>query len=352
MTTLTMRTVTVGLVCCLMILACAAGVSKRGDLLTPSSSAGSSAGPNACPVTVPPQPGFTPPEPYPPEPPSSFQAAWYGTPELWTTLDRYGQVWRDLPVEKDGSVGDKTLWWSENYSTADGEDFHNAGITVTAVRLDGPAPKVVEGPGVGSFNPDIGNFMLVGLVLPEPGCWEVTASYKGAELSYVMQVDSPTSTTSAEFSFEEAASLLAQREIVVTPIPSDQQAGLLDPDAFAAVLDEWMSHHPHWHVLSAHLGMVDVANAHFNISNRPSYFVEITGPETGNCFYFIEATDGREFLGACFYPVRSGRTCLPHLRLRGPRRLPTLRPPPLLPRVQRPSPSGRPVAVRRARIGE
>jgi hypothetical protein len=42
---------------------------------------------------------------------------------------------------------------------------------------------------VPSFNRDIKNFMLVGLVLPKPGCWEVTASYRGAELVYVLQVD-------------------------------------------------------------------------------------------------------------------------------------------------------------------
>jgi hypothetical protein len=31
--------------------------------------------------------------------------------------------------------------------------------------------------------------MLVPLALPEPGCWEVTASYQGAELTYVLQVE-------------------------------------------------------------------------------------------------------------------------------------------------------------------
>lgn len=179
-----MRTIVAGLVGGLMISACAAGASERGDILTPVSSAG----PNTCPVTVPPQPGFVPPEPYPPEPP--FEEVWYGTAELWTNLDPKGQVWRDLPVETDGSVGDKTLWWSENFSTAESEDFSGkADITVTAVRLDGSAPKVVVEGGVPSFNRDIGNFMLVGLVLPEPGCWEVTASYQGAKLAYVLQVE-------------------------------------------------------------------------------------------------------------------------------------------------------------------
>ena len=140
-----------------------------------------------CPVTVPPQPGLVPPEPYPPE--SPFEQVWYGTPELWTQLDPNGSVWRDLPVGKDGHVDNKTLWFSENFSTAEGEDFSgDADITVTAVHLDGSARTVVQAGGVPSFNRDIKNFMLVPLGVPEPGCWELTATYRGAELSYVVLV--------------------------------------------------------------------------------------------------------------------------------------------------------------------
>lgn len=179
-----MRTTIAGLVGALMISACA-GIGQRGDASAPDLNP--AAGQNSCPVTVP-RPGFVPPEPYPPEPP--FEQVWYGTSELWTLLDRKGQVWRNLAVGKDGSVGDKTLWLSESFSTARGEDFSgDADITVTAVRLNGSAPKVVEEGGVPSFNRDIKNFLLVGLVLPEPGCWEVTASYQGAELTYVLQVE-------------------------------------------------------------------------------------------------------------------------------------------------------------------
>lgn len=180
-----MRTSIAGLVGALMISACAAGASERPDILTQ----GSSAGPNTCPVTVPPQPGLVPPEPYPPEAP--LEQVWYGTPELWTILDRNGSVWMDLPVGTDGSVGDKTAWFSEDFSTAEGEDFSgDADITVTAVHLDGSAPPVVvQAGGQPSFNRDVKNFMLVPLVLPEPGCWEVTARYQGAELAYVLQVE-------------------------------------------------------------------------------------------------------------------------------------------------------------------
>jgi hypothetical protein len=166
----------------LMISACATAANERRDISPRAAAAGTT-----CPVTIPPRPGLVPPDPYPPEPPSSFDAVWYGTPELWTALDRNGQVWRGLAAE-DGSVGDKTLWWSENYSIAAGEDFGRADIFVKAEQLDGSARTVVVGGGVGSFNPDIGNFMLVGLVLPKQGCWKVTASYRDADLAYVIRV--------------------------------------------------------------------------------------------------------------------------------------------------------------------
>lgn len=178
-----MRTIIAGLVGCLVLSACAAGASEREDF-SPMNSSGS---PGTCRVTVPPQPGFVPPQPYPSEPP--FEGVWYGTSELWTVLEPDGEVWADLPVGADGSVGDKTAWWSETFSSAEREDFSGLDdIKVTAVRLDGSARTVVEKSGVPSFNPDIKNFLLVGLVLPEAGCWEVTASYHGAELAYVLEV--------------------------------------------------------------------------------------------------------------------------------------------------------------------
>jgi hypothetical protein len=181
-----MRRFLAGLVSALLISGCAAEASEGNDGPAVHSTTGS----DTCPVTVPPQPGFVPPEPYPPEP--GFGQVWYGTSDLWTNLDPNGAVWRGLPVERDGSVGDKTLWFSENFSTAQGEDFSgNADITLTAVDLAGSARTIVQEGGVPSFNRDIKNFILVGLVLPGSGskCWEITAEYRGAELTYVLRVE-------------------------------------------------------------------------------------------------------------------------------------------------------------------
>jgi hypothetical protein len=189
--TIAATTITAGLVAGLMASACA-GIAARDDIATQGSTGGSnpasSAGGNICPVTVP-DPEFVPPEPYPREPP--FEQGWYGTSQLWTLLDSNGAVWRGLPVGTGPhAIGDKTLWFSEHFSTAEGEDFSgNADITLTAVRLDGSARTVVQGGGVPSFNRDIKNFLLVPLGLPKPGCWEVTASYRTSELTYVLEVE-------------------------------------------------------------------------------------------------------------------------------------------------------------------
>jgi hypothetical protein len=45
-----------------------------------------------------------------------------------------------------------------------------------------------EAGGGGGFREDIGSFILVGIEIPA-GCWELTARYGDAELSYVVLVE-------------------------------------------------------------------------------------------------------------------------------------------------------------------
>jgi hypothetical protein len=145
--------------------------------------------PESCPVTVPGDNAFTPASEAPEGPPTVYEDVWYGTPQHWTMVNPQGAVWKGLPVGPDGDVGEKTFRWSENYSAADPGEF-----TVTAEHLNGSAPTIKGSkPGGSGFNP----FMLapthesvtmVGVELPEPGCWELTAVYKGATLSYVVWV--------------------------------------------------------------------------------------------------------------------------------------------------------------------
>ncbi len=182
-----MRRIIATLVAGLMLSACA-GVGEAGGEADARSAVAPAADPGTCPVTSA-QPGFVPPDPYPPEPP--FGQVWYGTGDLWTLLDPGPVTWRldALPV-RDGTVFDKTLWFGDTFTTVGEEDLSgDPAITLTATRLDAPSPAVRSDHGSPSFNEEIGNFLLVGLELPaEPGCWRVTAAYHGAELGYVLEV--------------------------------------------------------------------------------------------------------------------------------------------------------------------
>lgn len=136
-----------------------------------------------CPLTIPPRPGFVPPKPYPPRPPDLYRSLWYGSAALWTMLAPEGAVWRGLP-ESRGKFTQKTLWWSNRLPPKKGPTR----ITVTGRRLDRPGSFEAGHPGGGGFREDIGRFMLVGIEIP-PGCWELTARYRDAELSYVVLVE-------------------------------------------------------------------------------------------------------------------------------------------------------------------
>lgn len=123
------------------------------------------------------------------------------------------------------------------------------------------------------------------------------------ESGFVTKIDLVPAPVPAEFSFAEAQDLLAQRDMIVRAIPQGQTTGLLPRKVFDRVLSDWLTHHRTWRVLSVHLG--DVRKMPMNGPTGPSWFVEITGPATGNCFYFFNAKDGEETAGACFYAARS-----------------------------------------------
>lgn len=161
---------------------CASGASADDAPVTTPASLGGDAR-SACALTIPPQPGFVPPPPYPAQPPPLYDAVWYGSAELWTMLNVNGEAWHDLP-RHGGSLTQKTLWWREGYSAF---EEPTPAISVTGRRLDGPAPIVqTDGPGTNGLRADIGAFMLVGVEIPTPGCWELTGRYGDAELSYVV----------------------------------------------------------------------------------------------------------------------------------------------------------------------
>lgn len=144
--------------------------------------AGDGKAPFECPVTIPPQPGFSPPEPWADTYPYDG-SVWYGDEELWTVL------------ETDGTYGPrKSVWWSVNFPG--GAQEARPELHVTWTRLD-TAERVVignQGKAINAHTAAEGWFMVAGIDpdmtdadLSHSGCWRVTAEYKGATLSYVYE---------------------------------------------------------------------------------------------------------------------------------------------------------------------
>lgn len=129
-----------------------------------------------CPVTLPGE-GLTPPKPYAANPSvkGTNTDAWYGTEELWTILPVDGEYERR-----------KSVWWSADFPGGIAEV--NPPISVTWERLDVDAPTLTaKEPGTNAHTAEHRWFMIAGIDPDEAGCWQVTAEYKGATLSYVYE---------------------------------------------------------------------------------------------------------------------------------------------------------------------
>jgi plastocyanin len=135
-----------------------------------------------CPVTKP-TPPFTAPSPAPASPPASYDEVWYGTRHLWTMLPPAGQVWTagSLPHEGNG-IFQKMFWWSADWKL---ESELMPAISVSGVRLDGGGGTFGVAGGTNAIA-DFGTAMLVGVEFPFAGCWQVTAKYRDASLTYVL----------------------------------------------------------------------------------------------------------------------------------------------------------------------
>jgi hypothetical protein len=155
---------------------------------TPTSTASPSANaatqhvvPSSCHLTKPTHPLVPPAEnSAPARPPAYYDAEWYGTERLWTMLRHGGEVWFDLPRGADG-LGQKTFWWSADFDVS---HESQPAIRVTGRQLDGFGRFASPAPGTNA-GADFGSAMLIGVGVPTTGCWEITATYKQATLSYV-----------------------------------------------------------------------------------------------------------------------------------------------------------------------
>jgi len=160
----------------LLVLATSCASDGGGPALRAAAAADDAAAvTESCPVTVPPQAGFVPPQGYP-QIPSTPNAVWFGTRELWTVL------------ETDGSQGPrKSVWWSVEFPGGIKEPEPE--IDVLYRKLEAEGKSVHEGlPGTNAFTPEDGWFMIAGIDPPSRGCWQVTATYRDATLSYVYRI--------------------------------------------------------------------------------------------------------------------------------------------------------------------
>jgi hypothetical protein len=139
-------------------------------------------GDTGCAVTRP-DPAFVAPSPYPAAAPPLYESEWFGSDALWTMIDRDGEVWR-FPQGPD-HLSEKTFWWSAEWQGM--RDEPQPGIAVVGMRLDGPG-TFTSGPGTNAQRDDFGEAMLVGVEIPSAGCWQITASYGDAVLSYVVLI--------------------------------------------------------------------------------------------------------------------------------------------------------------------
>lgn len=142
-----------------------------------------------CPVTVPGNSVVIPDAVTPEAPPSSYNSVWHGSPQLWTTIRQGGEIWSGLPVASDGTFTQKTFWWSVDIT--DMTETPQPDIVVTAHLLNAAGSRSFEGGlATSGSRPDLGVFRIIGLQIPQEGCWEITAMLRGATVSYVTWVGS------------------------------------------------------------------------------------------------------------------------------------------------------------------
>jgi hypothetical protein len=114
---------------------------------------------------------------------------WLGTPKLWTSLRKSGEVWGWGPrASGNPDLTAKIFWGSVDFDHRRKEDYD---LKVTGRRLDGNAPPLVVDKVTNAlFVPHAA--MLTGVYVPTPGCWEITGDYKDHQLSFVVWVYSAT----------------------------------------------------------------------------------------------------------------------------------------------------------------
>lgn len=145
-------------------------------------------------TTKPPVPqscAVTKPFDHPFVPPRAYRAQVLGSGVSWFGTDRF---WTLLPSDAIWSLGEKTFWFRQEWANYKGRDKWIPGkdaskLTVTAQRLDGPAPPPRILRAFSSYREqDWKAFLVGGINFPAPGCWKVSGHYEDDELTFVIWV--------------------------------------------------------------------------------------------------------------------------------------------------------------------
>jgi hypothetical protein len=109
------------------------------------------------------------------------------TDRFWTILPTDG-VWKGLPHDTaDDRTFNQKLFFGRAGYVACWEP--QPMLKVTGRRLDFPAPLLLtDDKAHGSWVDPDRPFMVTGINLPSPGCWEVTGTYKDDSLTFVVWV--------------------------------------------------------------------------------------------------------------------------------------------------------------------
>lgn len=138
--------------------------------------------PDSCPVTrSAPETRFTP------SPPARADGIgesmfWYGSDSLYTHLYSDGR-WRGITSST--GTRNKSFWYRKDANWLHENPYQ---LMVTAKQLDTDGP-MLKFPGVTNAIMGKEVAMLLMLELPKRGCWQVTANYKNAYVSFVTWVD-------------------------------------------------------------------------------------------------------------------------------------------------------------------
>ena len=91
-------------------------------------------------------------------------------------------AWQDL--SRDNGYTQKTAFWREGFIA---RDEPNPVLTVSGRRLDASGQTFSFSNATHGWD-ETGDFMLMGINIPTEGCWEITAEYREAKLTFVVQV--------------------------------------------------------------------------------------------------------------------------------------------------------------------